>query len=232
MKLVNLLERKSVEDMSERQRHQWAKFIHSWLIGRYMTVNDPRVEQHWLRFSKMFPHDITVPKKLYRLMTIPTSYDGKTSFKIKPSPHNISSWSGSKHGLNGVLDVADDVQAGPDNMRVAVRAMFDPDNILATPDTMNTAFNYLTRDYFDRYPEQTFKLPSKSGKMKYYTYNKGYRDFEPNSAFNMDEIGYTQDKLRQGSKYAFFQDEYIIHSPAQLNVVVIKTYRVGNIGFY
>lgn len=227
MILFNLFEERNPRLLSPKQRHMWAKFIYNWVIGKYMLGPDKRVSQHWINFAKNFPHDLKKNIVLYRVVTIPKSEENK--LRIKASPHNnVSSWSSSLSHLDSVLNVADDLNESEDNMRVAVKGFFKPNEILATPETIRNTFLSLTHDYFHRFPSVDFKIPSENGRPKVYTYNKGYRSFEPDDSFNMDEVDYYQANFELGEEYDNYQDEYICYTPHMIDVEVVKVYRFGD----
>lgn len=146
MRAIELLEKKL--DITDEERLELLKFIISWVGGTYMGNPNPDMVDKWLRIAALFPHKLSKPVSLMRLVTLPEEYANLVEFKLdSPAPNRIGSWTSTHFGIASVAGLADDIWGDDTTARIVIGAKIDPKNILVTPDTIKKAFQSLSYDY-------------------------------------------------------------------------------------
>ena len=219
----------SVKTMSDEERLQWIHFLQKWLAGDAMSGQTNHVEQ-WKRFAQLFPHPLVVPVPLYRVMSVPYRYaDMKEMVIDKPAPGPVGSWTSTKIGMDTVAGVATDfAERDPETKmataRIGVAAMIDPQNILATRQTIKAAFLSLSHDYDAEKSEIAYEVDDpKWGRTTMTKYAPWLGD--ESTELHMD-LGYYQSLFREMPGGPYRQSEHIvITTPVQARLIYVYRYR-------
>lgn len=220
----------SVKTMTDEERLQWVHYLQDWLCGNAMgVVGDQHVER-WKRFAQLFPHDLTAPTRLYRVMSVPYRYADMKEMTInKPAPGPIGSWTSTRIGMDTVAGVANDfAERDPETKmataRIGVAAVIEPQNILATYRTIKAAFLSLTHDYDAADSEIDYQEDDpKFGRVTKTKYKPFLGDESPELH---NDLGYYQSLFRDMPGGPYRQSEHIvITTPVQARLVYVYRYQ-------
>lgn len=219
--------------MSDNDRLGWIKFILNWLSGEYMA-GDIEVMDHvheaarkWEEYDKIFPSGVTKPLALYRVITVPIEYADIKKFHIdQPAPGPVGSWTSTKIGLDTVAGVArelaeDDEELYSKTARVAIGAIIQPENIIATYESLRDAFLSLVHDF--EYEEAEQEVDWNGGKYAQVTH-PAYLGYQDDSFYEdlSEYIALFNDM--PGGPYR--QSEHIVRTtPVEANLIYV--YRKG-----
>ncbi|MFA5489929.1 MAG: hypothetical protein WC284_12030 [Candidimonas sp.] len=216
-----------LNNLSDAQRHEWIRFIHKWLSGSYMgKKTDQLILQKWKEFKILFPHN-EQPKYLYRLITIPKDKIDEKIISMKPSPYPVSSWSGSKRGIDFVAGLAREFEENiSETARVVIKASIPSSAILATKKTISKAILELTHDYFEKYPEYS-EVIIKNGERERIHGHRGWPEEDEKDGFTRDDVGDWQwwATERGGPNR---QNEYVVETPENILCEIVDIYRIGD----
>lgn len=217
--MTDLYERR-IPVKQDAKRAELITFLIHWLQGRFMSM-DPKQREgklsEWEEFASIFPPRATKPIRLMRLVTLPIEYASQKRFHLEhPAPFAAGSWTSTHMGIDSVAGIAVEKELegnvnGWGTCRLAIRATIQPENILATPRSIKSAFLALTHDWdYDKHD--------------YYSDNaERYLDIEDETV--REDIGYIQSILDEVKGGFMRQYEYIVRT-TPLDVEVVRVYRV------
>lgn len=220
----------AVKSMSDEERLQWVHFLQDWLNGGAMGKMETRHVEQWKRFSVLFPHGLTAPVRLYRVMSVPYQFADVKEMRIdKPAPGPVGSWTSTRIGMDTVAGVARDLaEYDPETKmataRIGVEAMIEPQNILATRQTMRTAFLSLVNDYDEFNNEISYSEDHPvHGKVRKTKWKPWLGDDSPELHNDLDYLK-SLFKSMPGGPYR--QSEHIvITTPVQARLVYVYRYQ-------
>ena len=187
--------------------------------------NEGDAAHFWHKLYKSFPPNISEPIQLYRLLTCKTVYLDKKEFSIKPSRGSISSWTMKARALDYIAGIAREMNTSANTARIAVSAIIQPNQILATHNSMKKAFNSITKDWENRYPE----IRDKSDLANFPNWpEREGREAEVNlNAFSMLHVRDRRREMMARGGYAN-QWEFIVETPHAIPVKLERVYRTGS----
>jgi hypothetical protein len=143
----------AVPKLSDKERADLLVFLSKWYGGSYMvrgrvTRNMAEAVSVWERFHTLFPHGLSGPQKLYRVVTLPISYAKQTQFHLPaPALAPVSSWAMKKTGMMFAAGIAKEFHASSKTCRVGIEATFDASDILADATTVRRTVMALMKDF-------------------------------------------------------------------------------------
>ena len=150
MRIRHLLENQAIHNLSYEERRELLEFVLSWLHGSFMGKHNAKyTNDMWTTINKLKPPFVNQKTyKLYRLITIPSVYAEKQKFKIKPHLNSISSWALDLKSLDSVMGIAyDHNQYDETTARIAISALINTKNILATPESIGEFIRLAMYDF-------------------------------------------------------------------------------------
>lgn len=216
MRFNELLTERRALNITDKERGQLLFFIVKWLQGSFMR-SKPTTDHMptWQRIHDLFPPNLSRPVRLMRLVTLPIEYaDLKGFYLEKPAPLSVGSWTSAHIGLESVHGVASEIKSGRKTCRIAIQAMIQPNDVLASYQSLKKAFLSLSYDYdYDRHTDK----------------ERSYLGIT-DDAF-LDDIGYYQALYREQSGGPLRQYEYIVKT-TPVEAKNIRVYRKGNDTFF
>jgi hypothetical protein len=229
----------TIKSMSDQDRHEWIMFLMRWLRGDMMNKVSSEHLAKWEEFSRLFPHAVSRPIPLYRLITIPRQYVSLDEFPLQqPAPGPVSSWTSTKVGLDCVAGVARDFAEGNEleetTARIAIGAMIEPQYLLATVRSIRQAFLSLTHDWNENMEHSVIEPKEEDGR-KYNLIHTRYHPYlgDDSEDFHMD-LGYYIGLCTAFKGGPYRQYEHIVRThPVQAKKVLVyrdgtRTVRYGN----
>ena len=217
----------AIKQMSDEDRRDWIMFLIRWLRGEFMQKATDEQLAKWEEFAQLFPHGVTAPLPLMRLLTIPIKYADMKEFELKqPAPGPVGSWTSTKRGLDSVAGIARDFAEGEleqKTARIGISAVIEPNDLLATVKTIRQAFLAFTHDWHGQFEYTQTKRGN-----KYDTISTHYHPYLGDTSEDFhEELGYYQGLCRRYTGGPYRQYEHIVRThPVQAKRVII--YRVGS----
>jgi hypothetical protein len=141
------------QHMSDEDRSEMLMFMTKWFRGTYMVTkpvekNFIESTKGWEKFHSLFPHKLSGPVKLYRVITLPISFVDQPHFHLPtPALGPIASWSMKKTGMMFAAGVAREQHASSKTCRVGIEATFDAADVLADTSTIRRAVFEMVADF-------------------------------------------------------------------------------------
>ena len=209
-----ITERRSL-NISDMDRAELIKFIMDWFNGRYMT-EDVDLLSKWQRIQNLFPHNIRKPIRLMRVVTLPIAYANQKHFHLQqPAPKAVGSWTSTHFGLDSVHAIATEFNAGSETCRIAIQAVIQPTDILASYKSLKRAYLALLHDYdYDKFTDKNGNYLSYLG--------------VPASEYSFhDDLGYFQGIFRDQRGGPLRQYEFVVKT-TPVDATNIRVFRRGD----
>lgn len=226
MRYTDLFERKL--PISDQRRHQLIQFLVSWLRGDYMDPESELDMQYWDDLNRLFPPRITQPKRLFRLVTLPVKFADMKVFHLPtPALREVGSWTSMHFGLESVHGITDD-QPKKNTCRIAVMAKIEPQNIIASYQSLKKAFLSLAHDYDYDYEVDNIVVQDDGTQVHTSTFKPYLGSTDP--LFH-DDVSYYKSVFDDQPGGPLRQYEYIVRT-TPLDVMNIRVYRKGTETFF
>lgn len=214
---------KAVFGLSDEERKNWIIFLHNWLGGTYMGHVDDQHVGRWTRFRDLFPHGVTAPLPLYRVMTVPYQYADQKTFHIeRPAPGAVGSWTSTKIGLDTVAGVANEqIEDNGGTSRIGIGALIQAENIFATFKSLKQGYLSLIHDW--EFVDDPVIEKGKDG--TYTTTYSSYLGDTSDDNLHMD-LGHYQSLFAEMPGGPYRQSEHIVlTTPVDARLIYVYRYR-------
>lgn len=205
--------------MSDEDRAEMLMFLSKWFGGEFMTGSKSaekkfaRTVGMWEKFHALFPHSLTGPQKLYRVISLPVAYAAKTHFHLPtPALAPVSSWAMKKTGMMMAAGIAREFDDGGETCRLGIKATVDSSQILAsTPEIRRVVFSLMADFPWDALDNDRKKL----------WLGKPVDQWE-----NLYDIGYFWGNMER-SRGGFYNQWECIVRTTPVDCEVVQKFRVG-----